>query len=143
MKSSQEKKLSSVPNEKLSAGIIAMAVASLAMMCPVVAQQAPVPPTAPGSAAQPTSIRGTVSQYMMNPDGLVDGLLLSDNTIVRFPPHMGQQLVQALKTQDLVRVEGFLEFQGVIHAATITNANSKQSVVDTPPSPQNQPPALN
>jgi hypothetical protein len=75
---------------------------------------------------------------MMNPDGLVDGLLLSDNTIVRFPPHMSQQLVKAVKPQDLVRVDGFLEFQGMIHATTITDANSQQSVVDTPP--QNPPP---
>jgi hypothetical protein len=38
---------------------------------------------------------------------------------------------------------GFLEFQGVIHAATITNANSQQAVADTPPSPRNPPPAPN
>ena len=101
------------------------------------------PPPPPGGAAQVTSIRGTVSQYLMNPDGLVDGLLLSDNTIVRFPPHMSQQLVQAVKPQDSVRVDGFFEFQGMIHATTITNANSQQSVVDTPPSPQNPPPAPN
>jgi hypothetical protein len=37
----------------------------------------------------------------------------------------------------------FFEFQGVIHAATITNANSQQWVVDTPPSFQNPPPASN
>jgi hypothetical protein len=106
-------------------------VASLGMMGSVLAQQAPAPPPVPtqqpappppppgaqqpvpppappGGAAQVTSIRGTVSQYLMNPDGLVDGLLLSDNAIVRFPPHMSQQ-----------------------------------SVVDTPPSPQNPPTAPN
>jgi hypothetical protein len=141
-----------------------MAVASLGMTGPVLAQQAsvpppvsnqqpappplpaaqqPVPPPPLGNAAQMTSIRGTVSQYLMNPDGLVDGLLLSDSTIVRFPPHMSQQLVQAAKPQDSVRVDGFFEFQGMIHATTITNANNRESVVDTPPSPQNPPPAPN
>ncbi len=79
-----------------------LAVASLVMICPALAQQAPasppppplpaaqqpVPPSPPpAGAAQVTTIRGTVSQYMMNPDGLVDGLLLNDNTIVRFPAH--------------------------------------------------------
>jgi hypothetical protein len=145
-----------------------VAVASLAAMGPGLAQQAPAPPPVPNQqpapppppplpeaqqpvppppppdgAAQMTSIRGMVTQYLMNPDGLVDGLLLSDNTIVRFPPHMSQQLVQAVKPQDSVRVDGFFEFQGMIHATTITNANSRQSVVDTPPSPQNAPPAPN
>jgi hypothetical protein len=79
----------------------------------------------------------------MNPDGLVDGLLLTDNTVVRFPPHLSRQLVQTVRPQDSVQVDGFLEFQGVIHASTITNANTRQSVVDTPPSLQNPPPAPN
>ena len=158
MKSSHQKTLNIVSRQNLSAGLLAIGVASLGMMYPVLAQQAPAPPPPPpqaatqqpappppppGGAAQLTSIRGTVSQYMMNPDGLVDGLLLGDNTIVRFPPHMSQQLVQAIKPQDLVRVDGFFEFQGVIHAATITNVKSQQSVVDTPPSPQYPPPAPN
>jgi hypothetical protein len=170
MKSSQQKKLSLLTPQRLPAGFIAAAVASLGMMGPLLSQQAPAPrpvptqqpapplppppppgaqqpvpppPPPPGGAAQATSIRGTVSQYLMNPDGLVDGLLLSDNTIVRFPPHMSQQLVQAVKPQDSVRVDGFFEFQGMIHATTITNANSQQSVVDTPPSPQNPPPVPN
>jgi hypothetical protein len=104
------------------------------------AAQQPAPPAPPDPATQATSIRGTVSQYMINPDGLVDGVLLSDNTIVRFAPHMSQQLVQAVKPQDLVSVNGFLEYQGTIHATTITNPASQQSVVDTPPSPQNPPP---
>jgi hypothetical protein len=34
----------------------------------------------------------TVAQYLVNPDGFVDGLLLSNNTIIRFPPHLGQVL---------------------------------------------------
>jgi hypothetical protein len=55
----------------------------------------------------------------MNPDGLVDGILLSDGTIVRFAPQMSQQLVQTVKLQDSVSVDGFIENQGTIHATTI------------------------
>ena len=139
MKSSHQKKLSLLTPKRLPAGFIAAAVTSLGMMGPVLSQQAPAPPPVPtqqpapplppppppgaqqpappppppDGAAQVTSIRGAVSQYLMNPDGLVDGLLLSDNTIVRFPPHMSQQLVQAVKPQDSVRVDGFFEFQGM------------------------------
>jgi hypothetical protein len=107
---------------------------------PVPGAQQPAPPPPPDHATQETSIRGTVSQYMLNPNGFVDGVLLSDNTIVRFAPHMSQELVQAVKPQDLVSVDGFIEYQGTIHATTITNPASQRSVVDTPPSPQNPPP---
>jgi hypothetical protein len=147
----------------IAAGLLAVSVTSFGMIGPVLAQQAPpppvpgeqsapppppplrgaqqpVPPAPPDRASQVTSVRGTVSQYMMNPDGLVDGVLLSDATIVRFPPHMSQQLVQTVKPQDLVSVDGCIECQGTIHATTITNPASQQSVVDIPPSPQNPPP---
>ena len=108
---------------------------------PLHGAQQPVPPAPPDRATQATSVRGTVSQYMMNPDGLVDGILLSDRTIVRFAPHMSQQLVQTVNPQDSVSVDGFIEYQGTIHATTITNPASQQSVVDTPPSAQTPPPA--
>jgi hypothetical protein len=108
---------------------------------PLPGAQQPVPPAPPDRATQAISVRGTVSQYMMNPDGLVDGILLSDGTIVRFAPHMSQQLVQTVKPQESVSVEGFIEYQGTIHATTITNPASQQSVVDTPPSAQTPPPA--
>src|ERR1700761_5183860 len=109
---------------------------------PLPAVQQPVPPAPPDRAIQATStsVRGTVSQYMMNPDGLVDGVLLSDGTIVRFPPHMSQQLVQTVKPQALVSVDGFIKYQGTIRATTLPDPASQQSVVDIPPSPQNPPP---
>jgi hypothetical protein len=106
-------------------------------------QPAPPPPLPNVGTGQVTSIRGTVSQYLINPDGLVDGFLLSDRTIVRFPPHLSQQLVETVRSQDSVRVDGFFEFQGVIRASTIENDSTRQSVVDTPPSAQNPPPAPN
>ena len=135
--------------------IIATAITGMGNISPVLAQQAqptpsalnqppaPPPPLPNMGTAQMSSIRGTVSQYLMNPDGLVDGLLLSDNTVVRFPPHLSQQLVQNVRPQDSVRVDGFFESQGVIHASAITNANTQQSVADTPPSAQNPRPAPN
>jgi hypothetical protein len=165
MKSFQQKKRKSPTHGMLTTGIAAVALASLGLTDDILAQQPPAPPPAPSEkpalppaplrgpdaqravpppppdgAAERTSIRGTISQYLMNPDGLVDGVLLSDNTIVRFPPHLGQQLIQTVKPQDLVQIDGFLESQGSIHAATITNANTQQTVIDTPPSPQNLPP---
>jgi hypothetical protein len=160
MKKPERKTLRRLTGELLLAGTVATAMVSLVITGTALAQQPPPPapaqqpapppppgpaqqlaqPPPPAGAVQTTGARGIVSQYMLNPDGMVDGLLLSDNTIVRFPPHMSQQLVQVVRPQNSVQVDGFIEFQGVIHAMTITNLNTKQSVVDVPPSPQNPPP---
>jgi len=85
-------------------------------------------------------VQGIVAQYLMNPDGFVDGLLLSDSTIIRFPPHLGQVLTQTVSPQDIVRVEGFFESPGTFHATSIIDTQSQRSVVDTPPSPRHPPP---
>jgi hypothetical protein len=159
-------KLNLATTRIIAAGLFTVSVTSFEMLGPVLAQEAaprppvpseqsappppqpppllvaqrPGPPVPPDRATRATNVRGTVSQYMMNPDGLVDGILLSDKTIVRFAPHMSQQLVQAVKPQDLVSVDGFIEYQGTIHATTITNPASQHSVADIPSSPQNPPP---
>ena len=80
--------------------------------------------------------KGTVSQYLMNPDGVMDGLLLSDNTLVRFPPHLSYVLAQTVSLGDVVRIEGFFEAPGTIHASAIVDLSSQRSVVDTPPAPK-------
>jgi hypothetical protein len=97
--------------------------------------QEPRGPRPPPASFQTIVVQGVVAQYLMNPDGLVDGLLLSDNTIIRFPPHLGQVLTQTVSPQDVVRVEGFFESPGTLHAASIIDLQSQRSVVDNPPSP--------
>jgi hypothetical protein len=119
MKTYLQTKLNLATRRMIAAGL-AVSVTSFGMILPVLAheaapappavgeQSAPPPPVAPqppgaqqpvppDRATQATSVRGTVTQYMMNPDGLIDGILLSDGTIVRFAPHMSQQLVQTVK----------------------------------------------
>src|SRR6266852_9938369 len=69
--------------------------------------QPPVPPMPAGVYGQPgLGIQGTVRQYLMNPEGEVDGLLLNDGTQVHFPPHMAIELVSAIKLNDPVNVQG-------------------------------------
>jgi hypothetical protein len=89
----------------------------------------------PPASFQTTVAQGIVVQFLMNPDGFVDGLLLSNNTIIRFPPHLGQVLTQTVSPQDSVRVEGFFESPGILHASSIIDLQSQRSIVDTPPSP--------
>ena len=56
---------------------------------------------------------GTVRRFLVNPHGEVDGLQLVDGTIVKFPPHMGQELTAAVKAADTVSVRGFREAVGL------------------------------
>src|ERR1700751_1925562 len=98
--------------------------------------QKPRSPRPPPAAFQTTVVQGVVAQYLMNPDGFVDGLLLSNNTIIRFPSHLGQVLTQTVSPQDVVRVEGFFESPGTLHASSIIDLQSQRSVVDNPPSPR-------
>jgi hypothetical protein len=98
-----------------------------------------VDPRAPSSSFQTIVVQDVVAQYLMNPDGFVDGLLLANNTIVRFPPHLGQVLIQTVSPQDVVRVEGFFENPGTLHALSIIDLQSQRSIVDNPP-PLGRPP---
>jgi Histidine kinase-, DNA gyrase B-, and HSP90-like ATPase len=63
------------------------------MMQPSSAQPGPPPPPRAPAPAQPMplgqptpTVLGTVQQYLLTPHGEVEGLLLADGTVVRFPP---------------------------------------------------------
>lgn len=100
---------------------------------------------APRPPAQNTEqISGVVSQYLMNPNGEVDGLLLSDSTQVKFPPHMSADLTGLVKPNDRISAGGERESAQTFRAFIITNAASGQSVVESRPSelPRRMPPEL-
>jgi hypothetical protein len=98
------------------------------------------PTTPPPASFQTIVVQGVVAQYLMNPDGLVNGLLFSNNIIIRFPPHLGQVLTQTVSPQDIVRVEGYFESAGTFHASSIVDLQSQHSVADYPPSAGHPPP---
>jgi hypothetical protein len=113
-------------------------VAGFATTCQLRGQE-PQDPRPSSSSFQTTVVQDVVSQYLMNPDGFVDGLLLANNTIVRFPPHLGQVLIQTVSPQDVVRVEGSFESPGTLHALSIIDLQSQRSIFDNPP-PLGRPP---
>ena len=117
------------------------------------AQPAPSPPPRPPAPVQsmppgqPTpTVSGTVQQYLLTPHGEVEGLLLADGTIVRFPPHLSAALASTVKPGDAVTVAGFLMSatgQGqTVKALTITNTATGQTVADQPPASRPLPPEL-
>lgn len=130
-----------------SAGLIAFITG--AVTC--AAQNAPTPPDiapppVPGNAPPPsldigpantpnsTSVTtGVVKRYLINPEGDIDGLLLSDDSLVRFPPHVGANIAAIAAPGDSIRVSGTAEPDGVLRAQQITNTHSGQSAIDQPP----------
>lgn len=93
---------------------------------------APNPSSGFGQSNPP--IQGQVTQYLLNPHGEVDGLLLSDGIQVNFPPHMAKDLVETVKPDDSVTVQGDRSLGGpVVKAYVITNTRSNQSVIEREP----------
>jgi hypothetical protein len=78
---------------------------------------------------------GVVRRLVINPHGEVDGLLLEDGTLAKYPPHMTTELTAAVKPGDTVSVRGFREYSGVIKALVVTNEASKRAVIEHPPVP--------
>jgi len=126
--------------------LIPMMIASVVATAISFAQPPPPDPRGPGGAPPPPmaateQITGTVSQYLMNPNGEVDGLLLSDNTQVKFPPHMSADLTRAVRPNDRIIASGEREGAQTFHAFTISSANG-QSVNEARPSQPPPPPDL-
>lgn len=133
---------------------VPLLVAAAALSFAVVQAQ-PTPPSPPAQVPAPSAvatgpssafgqsnplIQGKVTQYLMNPYGEVDGLLLSDGTQVHFPPHMAKDLVGTVKPEDSVSVQGYRNFDGpVVKAYTITNTQTGLSITEREPGLLNRP----
>ncbi|HJU05139.1 MAG TPA: hypothetical protein VJ692_08285 [Nitrospiraceae bacterium] len=91
------------------------------------------------------SVTGIVQQYLQTPHGEVNGVLLSDGTVVRFPPHLGIAVASTVKSGDPVNVVGFpgprTPHGRSIKALTMTNTATGRTVVDQPPTSKPLPPA--
>lgn len=78
---------------------------------------------------------GIVKLFVINPNGEVDGLLLEDGTLAKFPPHMASELTAAVKPGDTISMRGFREYGGTVKALVITNEATKRAVIEHPPIP--------
>lgn len=101
---------------------------------PVRPDQAPRPDRSPlqrpaidGFRGTSSAAEGTVRQYLMNPHGEVDGLLLNDGTQINFPPHMEEELVGVVQPDDRVSIQGDRERDSVVKADRITNSRTGRS----------------
>ena len=88
-----------------------------------------------GKEPLPTEVKGTVSQYLLNPRGEVDGLLLDDRTVIKFPPHLARELVQVIKPKERVRANGHLEAEKLLKAHVIANPTTGRAIREIKPIP--------
>lgn len=114
----------------MNARLLLLAATLLAAAAPAVMAQ----PVATFDAQQLPQTKGQVAQYSLTPRGDVDGLILQDGTQVHLPPHLGGQLVQAVKPGDTVTIRGLkAEALPLIKALSVSNDASGQAVVDSGP----------
>lgn len=86
-------------------------------------------------------LNGTVSRWLLNPGGEVDGILLRDGTQVSFAPHLSANVVQAFKPGDAIQVTGWRAPNApVVRATGLVATASGVRIVDTPPAAGAQPP---
>jgi hypothetical protein len=119
--------------------------AALAFSAAAIAQTAPpspagtAPPPAMGQAPfydpqQLPAYRGQVQQLTLSPRGDIDGLILSDGTEVKTPPHLSTQLAYSVKPGDTVTVHGLRAAElPLVQAFSITADASAQTMIDNGP----------
>jgi hypothetical protein len=90
----------------------------------------------------PAEVQGTVSQYLLNPRGEVDGLLLDDRTVIKFPPHLARELVQVIKPKERVRANGHLEAEKLLKGHVIANPVTGRAIREIKPTPPERAGAL-
>jgi hypothetical protein len=92
-------------------------------------------PSRPKMGPFPMEVEGTVSQYLLNPRGEVDGLLLDDLTVIKFPPHLARELVQVVKPKERVRANGHLEAEKLLKGHVIANPATGRAIREIKPIP--------
>jgi len=76
----------------------------------------------PYDPAQLPETKGKVAQYLLNPMGMVDGLLMADGTEIRLPPSASTELVFAVRPGDAITVHGLkARALPLVAAASVTN----------------------
>ncbi|WP_319424464.1 hypothetical protein [Burkholderia plantarii] len=110
---------------------------------PAMPPAAAVPPPPPGVApAAPldVTVDATVTRFVTNPDGDIDGLVSDGGLLVRFSPRLGARLAAEVRAGDRVRVSGTRDGAGNLMAQRIVAAGSGRQFVDPPPADAPPPP---
>lgn len=80
-----------------------------------------------------SKISDTVEQYLINPHGDIDGLLLLKGLQLHFPPHLSSQVGRAIKPGDRVAASGVKEAGPTFAVHELINERSKERIIDRGP----------
>jgi len=84
--------------------------------------------------AQLPSFTGKVQQFTLTPGGEIDGLILSDGTEVKTPPHLSTSIAYAIKPGDTVIIHGLRAAAiPLVQATSLTDQTSGRTIVDGGP----------
>jgi hypothetical protein len=78
-------------------------------------------------------VRGTVTQFLLNPHGELDGFILGDKRLVHFPPHLSRQVAKHVSVGDKVRVRGVKSRAADIVAAVQLTSAGGVTILDEGP----------
>jgi hypothetical protein len=95
------------------------------------AQVVDAPPAQPQNPVTPTrqSISGKVADYQLNREGQVNGLIMSDQTVVKVPPHVAGQLATLAPKGSTVTVDGYAQPLGEGQVQLQKHATVRASVL--------------
>jgi hypothetical protein len=108
------------------------------MATPIFAQPKPkpLPPESPLPDSQ-TEFTGQVTSYLLNREGLVDGLLLDNGTQVKFPAHLSDRLLEVAQSGNEISIMGTpgvpTDFGQEVKASSITNTETGETLAEEPP----------
>jgi len=77
--------------------------------------------------------RGTVTHFLLNSHGELDGLILGNDRQVHFPPHMSRQVTKFIGIGDKVRVHGVKPRAANIVAAVQLTSGTGLKILDEGP----------
>jgi hypothetical protein len=100
---------------------------------------APPAKKADGPKKEARTVEGVVERFVTGPKGDIHGLVLSDGTEVRYPPHLAKKVTGIVARKDRVQVKGELHTgpkgDSHLNARFITNLKSGEAVALTGPKP--------
>ncbi len=131
--------------------ITSLSIITLIIMPPAIAQLRPEPlppvrpeqpklkPLPPGGTLPDdySNFTGNVESYLLNLEGLADGLLLDNGIQVKFPPHLSDLLVEIAQIGSQVSIQGIpgvpTNFGQEVKAYSIINIETEEKVIEQPP----------
>jgi hypothetical protein len=120
-----------------------LTLCSTALVCASALAQTPPDALDAGGQSQPVfdpqqlpAFKGTAQQFTLTPRGDIDGIILTDGTEVKVPPHLTATLASTVKTGDAITIHGLHAASlPLIAASSVTNDATGGSMVDNGPPP--------